>query len=67
MILCQPIMLYSASLDQSESDINKIQEYKSENFSTRVRFIVIHFTSIDFENSLKVITLEALKAEERNK
>ena len=58
MILCQPIMLYSASLDQSESDINKIQEYKSENFSTRVRFIVIHFTSIDFENSLKVLTKE---------
>ena len=36
----------------------KIQTFQSESFSTRIRFVVIHYTSIDWENSLKVLTNE---------
>ena len=41
-----------------EKKLEKIETFQSENFSTRVRFIVIHYTSIDWENSLKVLTQE---------
>ena len=38
--------------------MQKIQTFQSESFSTRIRFVVIHYTSIDWENSLKVLTNE---------
>ena len=41
-----------------DNELQKIQTFQSESFSTRVRFIVIHYTSIDWENSLKVLTNE---------
>lgn len=44
--------------DVDENKIEKIETFQSENFSTRVRFIIIHYTSIDWENSLKVLTQE---------
>ena len=44
--------------DVDENKLEKIETFQSENFSTRVRFIIIHYTSIDWENSLKVLTQE---------
>ena len=44
--------------DVDENKLEKIKTFQSESFSTRVRFIVIHYTSIDWENSLKVLTQE---------
>ena len=41
-----------------DNELQKIQTFQSESFSTRIRFIVIHYTSIDWENSLKVLTNE---------
>lgn len=38
--------------------IKKITNYQSESFSTRVRFIVIHFTSLNWADSLRVLTEE---------
>jgi len=38
------------------SDDYKIETVKSENASERVRFLVMHFTAIDFATSLKVLT-----------
>ncbi len=40
------------------SELDKDESFQSESFSTRIRFIVIHYTSIDWENSLKVLTQE---------
>lgn len=47
-----------SSNEIDETELKKIKTYQAENFSTRVRFIVIHYTSIDWENSLKVLTKE---------
>ena len=44
------------SLVSEDIELTTIDEYQSDNFSTRVRFIVIHYTSLDWENSLKVLT-----------
>ena len=44
--------------DVDQNKLEKIETFQSENFSTRVRFIIIHYTSIDWENSLKVLTQE---------
>ena len=41
-----------------DNELQKIQTFQSESFSTRIRFVVIHYTSIDWENSLKVLTSE---------
>ena len=41
-----------------DNELQKIQTFQSESFSTRIRFVVIHYTSIDWENSLKVLTNE---------
>lgn len=39
-----------------QSDEYRIEVVKSENASERVRFLVMHFTTIDFETSLRVLT-----------
>ena len=44
------------NLVSEDIELVTIDEYQSDNFSTRVRFIVIHYTSLDWENSLKVLT-----------
>ena len=44
------------SLVSEDIELTTIDKYQSDNFSTRVRFIVIHYTSLDWENSLKVLT-----------
>ena len=46
------------SEETNDNELQKIQTFQSENFSTRIRFVVIHYTSIDWENSLKVLTNE---------
>ena len=46
------------SEETNDNEIQKIQTFQSESFSTRIRFVVIHYTSIDWENSLKVLTNE---------
>ena len=38
--------------------LEKITKYQSDSVSTRVRFIVIHFTSLNWEDSLRVLTEE---------
>lgn len=42
----------------NNSSLKRIAEYQSDNFSSRVRFIVIHFTSLDWKDSLRVLTEE---------
>ena len=44
------------NLVSEDIELVTIDKYQSDNFSTRVRFIVIHYTSLDWENSLKVLT-----------
>ncbi|GAB2504623.1 N-acetylmuramoyl-L-alanine amidase [Microbulbifer agarilyticus] len=39
-----------------ESDYYKIEVVESQNASERVRFLVMHFTAIDFDTSLRVLT-----------
>ncbi|WGL16301.1 N-acetylmuramoyl-L-alanine amidase [Microbulbifer bruguierae] len=39
-----------------QSDTYRIEIVESENASERVRFLVMHFTTIDFETSLQVLT-----------
>ena len=46
------------SEETNDNELQKIQTFQSESFSTRIRFVVIHYTSIDWENSLKVLTNE---------
>ena len=46
------------SEETNDNELQKIQTFQSESFSTRIRFVVIHYTSIDWENSLKVLTSE---------
>ena len=46
------------SEETNYNELQKIQTFQSESFSTRIRFVVIHYTSIDWENSLKVLTNE---------
>ena len=46
------------SVETNDNELQKIQTFQSESFSTRIRFVVIHYTSIDWENSLKVLTNE---------
>ena len=46
------------SEENNDNELQKIQTFQSESFSTRIRFVVIHYTSIDWENSLKVLTNE---------
>ena len=46
------------SEEANDNELQKIQTFQSESFSTRIRFVVIHYTSIDWENSLKVLTNE---------
>ena len=46
------------SEETNDNELQKIQTFQSESFSTRIRFVVIHYTSIDWENSLKVLTTE---------
>ncbi len=46
------------SKETNNNELHKIQTFQSESFSTRIRFVVIHYTSIDWENSLKVLTNE---------
>ena len=46
------------SEETKDNELQKIQTFQSESFSTRIRFVVIHYTSIDWENSLKVLTNE---------
>ena len=46
------------SEETNDNELQKIQTFQSESFSTRIRFVVIHYTSIDWENSLKVLTKE---------
>ena len=46
------------SEETNDNELKKIQTFQSESFSTRIRFVVIHYTSIDWENSLKVLTNE---------
>ena len=46
------------SKETNDNELQKIQTFQSESFSTRIRFVVIHYTSIDWENSLKVLTNE---------
>ena len=48
----------ASSNEAGVSELDKNETYQSESFSTRIRFIVIHYTSIDWENSLKVLTQE---------
>ena len=48
----------ASSNEVGVTEWDKNETYQSESFSTRVRFIVIHYTSIDWENSLKVLTQE---------
>ena len=53
--------LYSTKVlseETNDNELQKIQTFQSESFSTRIRFVVIHYTSIDWENSLKVLTNE---------
>ena len=50
------VVIGANNIDKNE--IEKIKTFQSESFSTRVRFIIIHYTSIDWENSLKVLTQE---------
>jgi len=38
--------------------LKKIKKYQSDSVSTRVRFIIIHFTSLNWEDSLRVLTEE---------
>jgi len=38
--------------------LKKITKYQSDSVSTRVRFIIIHFTSLNWEDSLRVLTEE---------
>ena len=57
VILCINTSVVVSS-DNGANAFEKIKSLESENFSTRVRFIVIHYTSIDWENSLKVLTQE---------
>ena len=45
----------SAGLNH-ESDAYKIEVVESKNASERVRFLVMHFTAIDFDTSLRVLT-----------
>ena len=46
------------SEETNDNELQKIQTFQSESFGTRIRFVVIHYTSIDWENSLKVLTNE---------
>ena len=46
------------SEETNDNELKKIQTFQSVSFSTRIRFVVIHYTSIDWENSLKVLTNE---------
>ena len=46
------------SEETNDNELQKIQTFQSESFSTRIRFVVIHYTSIDWENSLKVLKNE---------
>ena len=46
------------SEETNDNELQKIQTFQSESFGTRIRFAVIHYTSIDWENSLKVLTNE---------
>ena len=46
------------SEETNDNELQMIQTFQSESFSTRIRFVVIHYTSIDWENSLKVLTNE---------
>ena len=56
-LCCMSFVVIGANnIDKNE--IEKIKTFQSESFSTRVRFIIIHYTSIDWENSLKVLTQE---------
>ena len=48
----------ASSNEDGLSELDKDESFQSESFSTRIRFIVIHYTSIDWENSLKVLTQE---------
>ncbi|MBN8431997.1 N-acetylmuramoyl-L-alanine amidase [Microbulbifer salipaludis] len=45
----------SAGLNH-QSDAYKIEVVESQNASERVRFLVMHFTAIDFDTSLRVLT-----------
>ncbi|GIT37383.1 MAG: hypothetical protein Ct9H300mP6_12510 [Gammaproteobacteria bacterium] len=57
-----PISQANDHLDFSSIDkdlqLKKITKYQSDSVSTRVRFIVIHFTSLNWEDSLRVLTEE---------
>ena len=57
LFLCMSSIDVNAA-DVNESKLEKIRIFQSESFSTRVRFIIIHYTSINWENSLKVLTQE---------
>ena len=62
VLIIFPISQANDHLDFSSIDkdlqLKKITKYQSDSVSTRVRFIVIHFTSLNWEDSLRVLTEE---------
>ena len=62
VLIIFPISQANDHLDFSSIDkdlqLKKITKYQSDSVSTRVRFIVNHFTSLNWEDSLRVLTEE---------
>ena len=69
IIFLLPVILITFSISQANDhedfspidevlQIEKITKYQSDSVSTRIRFIVIHFTSLNWEDSLRVLTEE---------
>ncbi|AOS98219.1 N-acetylmuramoyl-L-alanine amidase AmiD precursor [Microbulbifer aggregans] len=46
----------TGGIDKPRGNGYKIERVQSENASERVRFLVMHFTTIDFDHSLRVLT-----------
>ena len=78
IIFLLPVILITFAISQANDhedfspvdevlQLEKITKYQSDSVSTRVRFIVIHFTSLNWEDSLRVLTEERFAAFTLNK